>query len=164
MCVIVNTLLLLVRPSFAVMEFNIQVGLPICLRIMAHNHSNKLAAPCIRCQVCSLPCPCRATWLQACAPCASLSDPSSNQAIIWRCIPNEQADPDVAIMCQTVMQLPCSPQTDPEAARIVFEAGVPLTMVPLEVTHTALATTSVLQVGAWEGGKVGCMLVCVLWR
>ncbi|KAI7845743.1 hypothetical protein COHA_000659 [Chlorella ohadii] len=36
-------------------------------------------------------------------------------------------------------------QTDPEAARIVFEAGVPLTMVPLEVTHTALATTSVLQ-------------------
>ena len=38
------------------------------------------------------------------------------------------------------------PQTDPEAARLVFESGVPLTMVPLEVTHTALATTSVLQV------------------
>ena len=36
-------------------------------------------------------------------------------------------------------------QTDPEAARLVFESGVPLTMVPLEVTHTALATTSVLQ-------------------
>lgn len=37
-------------------------------------------------------------------------------------------------------------QTDPEAARMVFESGIPLTMVPLEVTHTALATTSVLQV------------------
>ena len=36
-------------------------------------------------------------------------------------------------------------QTDPEAARLVFESGVPLAMVPLEVTHTALATTSVLQ-------------------
>lgn len=28
---------------------------------------------------------------------------------------------------------------DPEAARMVFEAGVPLTMVPLEVTHTVRA-------------------------
>ncbi|KAI3436772.1 hypothetical protein D9Q98_006184 [Chlorella vulgaris] len=36
-------------------------------------------------------------------------------------------------------------QTDPEAARMVFESGVRLTMVPLEVTHTALVTTSVLQ-------------------
>eukprot|EP00887_Chlorella_sp_A99_P001134 scaffold14.g1134.t1 len=36
-------------------------------------------------------------------------------------------------------------QTDPEAAKIVFESGVPLAMVPLEVTHNALATTSVLQ-------------------
>jgi len=36
-------------------------------------------------------------------------------------------------------------QVDPEAARIVFESGVRLTMVPLEVTHTALVTTSVLQ-------------------
>jgi inosine-uridine nucleoside N-ribohydrolase len=34
---------------------------------------------------------------------------------------------------------------DPEAARIVFESGVRLAMVPLEVTHTALVTTSVLQ-------------------
>lgn len=32
---------------------------------------------------------------------------------------------------------------------MVFESGVPLTMVPLEVTHTALATTSVLQVVGW---------------
>lgn len=35
-------------------------------------------------------------------------------------------------------------QTDPEAAKVVFEAGVPLVMVPLEVTHTALATPDVL--------------------
>lgn len=35
-------------------------------------------------------------------------------------------------------------QVDPEAARIVFESGVPLTMVPLEVTHTALVTAAVL--------------------
>lgn len=48
-------------------------------------------------------------------------------------------------------------QTDPEAARMVFESGVPLTMVPLEVTHTALATTSVLQVG-------GCRCPCLCCR
>lgn len=35
-------------------------------------------------------------------------------------------------------------QVDPDSARVVFEAGVSLTMVPLEVTHTALATTEVL--------------------
>eukprot|EP00775_Hariotina_reticulata_P008905 gene8905-9082_t len=35
-------------------------------------------------------------------------------------------------------------QVDPEAAKIVFESGVPLTMVPLETTHTALATSAVL--------------------
>ncbi|CAL5224804.1 g7549 [Coccomyxa viridis] len=36
-------------------------------------------------------------------------------------------------------------QSDPEAAKIVFECGAPVTMVPLEVTHTALATPAVLQ-------------------
>ncbi|HOY94220.1 MAG TPA: nucleoside hydrolase [Catalimonadaceae bacterium] len=35
-------------------------------------------------------------------------------------------------------------ENDPEAAHIVFESGVELTMVPLEVTHTALATAEVL--------------------
>ncbi|GBF87982.1 N-D-ribosylpurine ribohydrolase [Raphidocelis subcapitata] len=35
-------------------------------------------------------------------------------------------------------------QVDPEAAKMVFEAGVPLQMVPIEVTHTALATPEVL--------------------
>lgn len=33
---------------------------------------------------------------------------------------------------------------DPEAAEIVFTSGVPITMVPLEVTHQALATDAVL--------------------
>lgn len=33
---------------------------------------------------------------------------------------------------------------DPEAAEIVFASGVPVTMVPLEVTHLALATPEVL--------------------
>lgn len=34
---------------------------------------------------------------------------------------------------------------DPEAARAVFESGVPITMVPLEVTHQALATPAVMR-------------------
>ena len=33
---------------------------------------------------------------------------------------------------------------DPEAARAVFESGVPITMVPLETTHRALATPAVI--------------------
>lgn len=33
---------------------------------------------------------------------------------------------------------------DPEAARAVFESGVPITMVPLETTHRALATVAVM--------------------
>ena len=33
---------------------------------------------------------------------------------------------------------------DPEAAHVVFSSGVPFTMVPLEVTHRALATPEVL--------------------
>ena len=33
---------------------------------------------------------------------------------------------------------------DPEAARIVFQSGIALTMVPLEVTHTALVTPPIL--------------------
>jgi inosine-uridine nucleoside N-ribohydrolase len=34
---------------------------------------------------------------------------------------------------------------DPEAAEDVFAAGIPITLVPLEVTHMALATDSVLE-------------------
>lgn len=43
-------------------------------------------------------------------------------------------------------------QHDAEAAKIVFESGVDLTMVPLDVTHTALVTPDVLTslVGARE--------------
>lgn len=33
---------------------------------------------------------------------------------------------------------------DPEAAKIVFESGVKLAMIPLEVTHTALVTSEIL--------------------
>eukprot|EP00193_Tetraselmis_chui_P000890 CAMPEP_0177759946 /NCGR_PEP_ID=MMETSP0491_2-20121128/5002_1 /TAXON_ID=63592 /ORGANISM="Tetraselmis chuii, Strain PLY429" /LENGTH=191 /DNA_ID=CAMNT_0019275807 /DNA_START=62 /DNA_END=637 /DNA_ORIENTATION=- len=35
-------------------------------------------------------------------------------------------------------------QTDPEAASIVFNAGWPVTMIPIEVTHTALVEPNVL--------------------
>ena len=34
---------------------------------------------------------------------------------------------------------------DPEAAEVVFASGVPITLVPLEVTHLALATDAVLR-------------------
>lgn len=36
-------------------------------------------------------------------------------------------------------------QVDPEAAKIVFESGVPIVMIPLEVTHTALVTRNVME-------------------
>jgi inosine-uridine nucleoside N-ribohydrolase len=36
-------------------------------------------------------------------------------------------------------------QIDPEAAAVVFSSGVSVTMVPLEVTHTALVTNEVQQ-------------------
>jgi hypothetical protein len=35
-------------------------------------------------------------------------------------------------------------QVDPEAAKIVFESGLNIVMVPLEVTHTALVTIEVM--------------------
>ena len=35
-------------------------------------------------------------------------------------------------------------QVDPEAAKIVFESGLDIIMVPLEVTHTALVTNEVM--------------------
>jgi len=35
-------------------------------------------------------------------------------------------------------------QVDPEAAHIVLESGLPITMVPLEVSHTALVTPAVV--------------------
>lgn len=54
-------------------------------------------------------------------------------------------------------------QVDPEAAAIVFESGVPITMVPLEVTHTALVTDSVLaRVQSVGGGSNFAQLVADL--
>jgi inosine-uridine nucleoside N-ribohydrolase len=35
-------------------------------------------------------------------------------------------------------------QVDPEAAHIVFESGLRVVMVPLEVTHTALVNENIL--------------------
>lgn len=34
---------------------------------------------------------------------------------------------------------------DPEAAEIIFSSGIPITLVPLEVTHRALATEAVIE-------------------
>ncbi|QDZ24711.1 inosine-uridine-preferring nucleoside hydrolase [Chloropicon primus] len=55
-------------------------------------------------------------------------------------------------------------QIDPEAARVVFESGASVTMVPLEVTHTALATEEVIarirKDGACEFRNTLCELLC----
>ncbi|KXZ50426.1 hypothetical protein GPECTOR_16g600 [Gonium pectorale] len=86
--------------------------------------------------------------------------------------------PEAAVMCEVVIMGGClgvgntgpvqefNIQTDPEAAKIVFDSGVQLTMVPLEVTHTVLATPGVLtairsgaahgaEAGGGEGGRGG---------
>ena len=34
---------------------------------------------------------------------------------------------------------------DPEAAKIVFSCGIPVVIVPLEVTHTVLVTPDILE-------------------
>ncbi|HEX6138871.1 MAG TPA: nucleoside hydrolase [Candidatus Limnocylindria bacterium] len=44
---------------------------------------------------------------------------------------------------------------DPEAAHVVFGSGVPITMIPLEVTHQALATDAVLERIDALGSEVG---------
>ena len=36
-------------------------------------------------------------------------------------------------------------QVDPEAAKVVFESAASVVMVPIEVTHTALATSEIIQ-------------------
>ncbi|MBO0684206.1 MAG: nucleoside hydrolase [Candidatus Dormibacteraeota bacterium] len=51
---------------------------------------------------------------------------------------------------------------DPEAAAIVFEAGWPLTMVGLDLTHQALATPEVMQRIGAVGSKVSEALVQLL--
>jgi inosine-uridine nucleoside N-ribohydrolase len=51
---------------------------------------------------------------------------------------------------------------DPEAAHVVFTAGIPLTMIPLEVTHQALATPEVLARVDALGSPVGQMTATLL--
>lgn len=48
---------------------------------------------------------------------------------------------------------------DPEAAKIVFEAGLPLTVMPLDVTHKALTTPARIDVFRQMGSKVGDLTV-----
>lgn len=47
---------------------------------------------------------------------------------------------------------------DPEAAKQVFDAGVPLVMMPLDVTHKALTTTARIDVFRSMGTKTGEMV------
>jgi inosine-uridine nucleoside N-ribohydrolase len=51
---------------------------------------------------------------------------------------------------------------DPEAAEIVFNSGVPLTIAPLEVTHRALATPEVLERIGRIGSTVAEVSVALL--
>lgn len=46
-------------------------------------------------------------------------------------------------------------EIDPEAARIVFESGVPVAMVPLEVTHTGEFLLACPASGRLSMGSVG---------
>lgn len=51
---------------------------------------------------------------------------------------------------------------DPEAARIVFESGVPITMVGLELTHQALATADIVHRIRAIGNRVSKLVVELL--
>jgi inosine-uridine nucleoside N-ribohydrolase len=51
---------------------------------------------------------------------------------------------------------------DPEAAAAVFASGIPITLVPLEVTHQALATDAVLDRIAALGSPVAGMSVALM--
>ena len=48
---------------------------------------------------------------------------------------------------------------DPEAADVVFRAGIPVTLVPLEVTHQAIATPQVMERIADLGNRVARLVV-----
>ncbi len=47
---------------------------------------------------------------------------------------------------------------DPEAAEIVFKSGIPLTVMPLDVTHKALVTTDRVEAFRQMGTRVGAMV------
>ena len=51
---------------------------------------------------------------------------------------------------------------DPEAAQLVIESGVPMTLVPLEVTHQALATAEILARISAIGSPVADMSVALM--
>jgi purine nucleosidase/pyrimidine-specific ribonucleoside hydrolase len=51
---------------------------------------------------------------------------------------------------------------DPEAARIVFESGVPITLCPLELTHQAKATPDIIERFAAIGTPLGDLAVELL--
>ncbi|GAX72991.1 hypothetical protein CEUSTIGMA_g443.t1 [Chlamydomonas eustigma] len=77
--------------------------------------------------------------------------PLSNAAILFTLYPEVIPMVEVVLMggClgvgNTGPVMEFNIQTDPEAAKVVFECGVKLTMIPLEVTHTVLATPEVLR-------------------
>ena len=48
---------------------------------------------------------------------------------------------------------------DPEAAEIVFKSGVPITVMPLDVTHKALTTKARMQPFADMGNLIGKMII-----
>lgn len=52
-------------------------------------------------------------------------------------------------------------QVDPEAAAYVFECGLPIYMVPLEVTHSVLVTKSVLNKIETHLGRSNFSRVCI---
>lgn len=51
---------------------------------------------------------------------------------------------------------------DAEAAKVVFESGVPLTMVGLELTHQAMATTEIMERFSKVGNEVSSFVVELL--
>ena len=53
-------------------------------------------------------------------------------------------------------------EADADAARIVFESGVPITMLPLEATHRALATPEVMRRIAAIGTPISAIAVELL--
>ena len=51
---------------------------------------------------------------------------------------------------------------DPEAAKIVFASGIPVVIVPLEVTHTVLVTPDILKEIESLGSKFSKVIVELL--
>jgi inosine-uridine nucleoside N-ribohydrolase len=74
----------------------------------------------------------------------------TNLALLLRTFPDvKQQLSGVTLMGGAIGQGNWSPAAefnmavDPEAARMVFKEGLPITMVPLEVTHTVMATEDI---------------------